>query len=99
MDAKIQAMERTNTWTVVPLPPGQNCIGSKWIYKVKYIDRHKARLVAKGYNQQEEIEFFLYLLTRCQNCHCQNLAYTCYFPTKNKYYSCHAIHKETLFKF
>lgn len=62
MDAEIEAMERTSTWSIVPLPPGKHTVGCKWIYRVKYkvngsIDRYKARLVAKGYSQQEGINF------------------------------------------
>lgn len=62
MDDELAAMERTNTWSVVTLPPHHHAIGSKWVYRVKYkadgtVDRYKARLVAKGYNQQEGIDF------------------------------------------
>lgn len=62
MDTEIEAMERTSTWSIVPLPPGKHIVGCKWIYRVKYkadgsIDRYKARLVAKGYSQQEGIDF------------------------------------------
>lgn len=62
MNNEIYAMERTNTWTIVPLPVGHHAIGSKWVYRVKYksdgtIDRYKARLVAKGYNQQEGVDY------------------------------------------
>lgn len=64
MDEEIKVMERTNTWSVVPLPLGHHAIGSKWVYRVKYkidgsVDRYKARLVAKGYNQHEGVDFFL----------------------------------------
>lgn len=52
MNDEIQAMKQTNTWSIVPLPPGHHNIGLKWVYKVKYkpdgtVDRYKARLVAK----------------------------------------------------
>ncbi|XP_038879273.1 uncharacterized mitochondrial protein AtMg00810-like [Benincasa hispida] len=62
MAEEIEAMERTNTWTIVSLPKNHHTIGSKWVYKVKYkqdgtVDKYKARLVAKSYNQQEEIDF------------------------------------------
>ena len=54
MDKEIAALEVTNTWSLVPLPPGKSPIGCKWVYKVKYlsdgsIERYKARLVAKGF--------------------------------------------------
>lgn len=62
MDEEIHAMERTKTWSIVPLPTGSHAIGCKWVYKVKHkadgtIDRYKAHLVAKGYSQQEGIDF------------------------------------------
>lgn len=45
------------------LPPHVKCIGSKWIFKVKYkvdgtIERYRARLVARIYNQIECFYFF-----------------------------------------
>lgn len=63
MDEEIAAMEKTNTWSVLPLPSGHQVVGCKWVYKVKHkadgsVDRYKARLVAKGYNQQEGIDYF-----------------------------------------
>ena len=52
-----QALLRNNTWSLVPLPPSTNLIGSKWVYKIKQksdgsLERYKARLVARGFNQQ-----------------------------------------------
>ena len=54
MDKEIEALEVTNTWSLVPLPLGESPIGCKWVYRVKYlpdgsIERYKARLVAKGF--------------------------------------------------
>ena len=58
MVEEIEAMKRTNTWTIVSLPKNHHTVGNKWVYKVKCkldstIDRYKARLVEKNYNQQE----------------------------------------------
>ncbi|XP_043694341.1 uncharacterized mitochondrial protein AtMg00820-like [Telopea speciosissima] len=62
MQAKIQALNQNQTWSLVPLPPGKKSIGCKWIYKIKWrsdgsIERYKARLVAKGYTQIEGVNF------------------------------------------
>ncbi|XP_047259307.1 uncharacterized mitochondrial protein AtMg00820-like [Capsicum annuum] len=62
MKLEIQSLEANNTWTIVDLPKGKNTIGSKWIYKIKYltnseVERFKARLVAKGYSQQEGLDY------------------------------------------
>lgn len=32
MDAEISAMERTNTWSIVPLTYGHHVVGCKWVY-------------------------------------------------------------------
>ncbi|KAL0416852.1 UNVERIFIED_CONTAM: Retrovirus-related Pol polyprotein from transposon RE1 [Sesamum latifolium] len=60
MKTEITALEKNQTWEVVPLPNDKKPIGCRWVYKLKLkedgqIDRYKARLVAKGYNQLEDI--------------------------------------------
>lgn len=62
MDKEIQALEKTHTWVLTPLPPSKRPIGCKWVYKVKLnpdgaVERYKARLVAKGYTQSEGLDF------------------------------------------
>ncbi|RVX15424.1 Retrovirus-related Pol polyprotein from transposon RE2 [Vitis vinifera] len=62
MSTEFQALERNNTWEMVPLPPGHKPIGCRWVYKIKYhsdgtIERYKARLVAKGYTQVAGIDY------------------------------------------
>ena len=51
---EMQALEQSDTWELVPLPPDKKTEGCRWVYAVKVgpngeIDRLKARLVAKGY--------------------------------------------------
>ena len=62
MDTEFQALQRQQTWTLVPAPPHANLVGCKWVFKVKlHIDgsiaRYKARLVAKGFHQQAGIDY------------------------------------------
>lgn len=56
MSEELAALERTNTWDVVPLPSHAVPITCKWVYKVKtksdgQVERYKARLVARGFQQ------------------------------------------------
>nr|KYP55066.1 Retrovirus-related Pol polyprotein from transposon TNT 1-94 [Cajanus cajan] len=56
MIAKMQALEHSGTWKLVPLPPGKQPIGCRWVYAIKVgpnstLDQLKAKLVAKGYTQ------------------------------------------------
>jgi histone deacetylase 1/2 len=62
MDSEYNALMKTKTWHLVPLPKGKNIIGCKWVYKVKRkadgsVDRYKARLVAKGFKQRYGIDY------------------------------------------
>lgn len=57
MKEEITAIEKNETWELVDLPHGNNPIGLKWVFKIKYnsdgtIQKHKARLVAKGYSEK-----------------------------------------------
>ncbi|KAM1445841.1 hypothetical protein ACFX2I_041816 [Malus domestica] len=49
------ALQSTDTWSLVPFQSHQNIVGCKWVFRVKKhpdgtIDRYKARLVAKGFH-------------------------------------------------
>ncbi|CAJ2644808.1 unnamed protein product [Trifolium pratense] len=60
--AELTALEKYNTWKLVPLPKHKHAIGCKWVFKLKLhangtIERYKARLVAKGYTQTEGIDY------------------------------------------
>jgi histone deacetylase 1/2 len=62
MADEFAALQSTNTWVLVPRPPGVNIVGSKWIFKTKHrsdgtIDKQKARLVARGFTQQHGIDY------------------------------------------
>ena len=57
MDEELQALNKNNTWSIVPLPVDKQPIGCRCIYKVKYnsdgsVAWYKARLVAQGFTQQ-----------------------------------------------
>jgi len=54
MIVEMQALENSDTWELVPLPPGKKTVGCRWVYVVKVgpngeVDQLKARLVVKGY--------------------------------------------------
>ena len=62
MLSEFQALQRQETWTLVPPSSEQNLVGCRWVYKLKRnsdgsIARYKARLVAKGYHQQPGMDF------------------------------------------
>ena len=53
MEEEIAALERNQTWELVPKPRDVKPISCKWVYKIKHrtnglSERHKARLVARG---------------------------------------------------
>ncbi|CAM8920867.1 unnamed protein product [Rhodiola kirilowii] len=35
MEAELKALQTNNTWILTTLPPGQNAMGSKWIFHIK----------------------------------------------------------------
>ena len=62
MDKEFEALQRQDTWTLVPPSPSQNIVGYKWVFKLKHnsdgsISRYKARLMAKGFHQQYGVDF------------------------------------------
>ena len=63
MKEEFEALQRNQTWSLVPPETARKIIGNKWVYRVKYnadgsISRYKARLVAKGYHQTYGVDFF-----------------------------------------
>ncbi|KAK6142115.1 hypothetical protein DH2020_006983 [Rehmannia glutinosa] len=62
MDEEIAALERNQTWELVPKSTDVKPISCKWVYKLKRhsdgsIERHKARLVARGFSQQYGLDY------------------------------------------
>jgi transposase InsO family protein len=54
MNEEYTALLDNNTFELVPLPPGRQAVGTRWVYKVKRrangsVERYKARWVAKGF--------------------------------------------------
>lgn len=59
---EIAALNRTNTWTLVPHQSEYNIVGCRWVFRIKYnadgtFQRYKARLVAKGFHQRPGVDF------------------------------------------
>jgi hypothetical protein len=62
MDVEYDALEKNQTWHLVPPEGIKNVIDCKWVYKVKRkaddtFDKNKARLVAKGFKQRYGIDY------------------------------------------
>ena len=54
MDDEMKAIQINHTWDLVPRPSNANIVGSKWVFRTKFlydgsIKCFKAHLVAKGY--------------------------------------------------
>ncbi|XP_077222119.1 uncharacterized protein LOC143855960 [Tasmannia lanceolata] len=62
MDLEMESLQANQTWELVPLPPGAQPVGCRWVYAVKHlpdgtIEHLKARLVAKGYTQTFGVDY------------------------------------------
>jgi hypothetical protein len=62
MSDEFDALRHTNTWVLIPRPPGVNIVGSKWIFKTKQrldgsVDKYKACLIARGFTQQYGVNY------------------------------------------
>lgn len=62
MNEEVSALEENLTWVITDLPSGKKAIGSKWLYKTKFlpdggVDRYKARLVTLGNKQKYGIDY------------------------------------------
>ncbi|KAM0908576.1 hypothetical protein ACQ4PT_015368 [Festuca glaucescens] len=62
MQEEFDALQRNQTWQLVPRPRHANIITGKWVFKHKFhpdgtLDRHKARWVVRGFRQRAGIDF------------------------------------------
>ena len=62
MDKEVQALQNNRTWILVSRPTNTNIVGSKWVFRTKYlsdgsIERFKALLVDKGYTQVLSLDY------------------------------------------
>jgi hypothetical protein len=62
MASEFEALQRQQTWSLVPSSSPQNVVGCRWVYKIKRnpdgsVSRYKARLVAKGFHQQAGVDY------------------------------------------
>ena len=62
MNEDIYAIEKNQTWDLVPRLKVINVIGTEWVFKKKFnevgqVIRNKDKLVCKGYAQVEGVDF------------------------------------------
>lgn len=62
MADEFNALQRTETWSLVPFHSSMDVLPNKWVHKIKrnydsFIERFKVRLVANGFHQQEGLDY------------------------------------------
>ncbi|OAE22908.1 hypothetical protein AXG93_2777s1000 [Marchantia polymorpha subsp. ruderalis] len=62
MEAELEPIYENDTWSLVPLPPDQKVICTKWVFRVKTnadgtTAKLKARLVTRGFQQQASQDY------------------------------------------
>ena len=62
MAFEFDALQRQQTWSLIPFSSTQNVIGCRWVYKIKRnpdgsVSQYKACLMAKGFHQQASVDY------------------------------------------
>ena len=62
IEEEMKALQKNDTWALVPLPEGKKTVGCRWVFSIKHktdgsVEKYKARLVAKGYTQTYGIDY------------------------------------------
>lgn len=62
MEAEFTALQRNNTWYLVPPSSSYKVVDCRWVYKTKFntdgsVSKYKARLVTKGFQQAARIDY------------------------------------------
>ena len=62
MEEEIVALERNQTWKLVPKPKDVKPISCKWVSKINHlidgsVERYKAHLVTRGFSQQYGLDY------------------------------------------
>jgi Reverse transcriptase (RNA-dependent DNA polymerase) len=58
---EFKALINNDTWTLTRLPEGQKCLGTHWVFDIKYlatgeVERYKARLVVNGSSETATVD-------------------------------------------
>ena len=62
MEREMKSLQQNRVWELVPLPPDQKVVGSKWVFKRKVdtsgiVERYKAHLVTQGCTQRYGLDY------------------------------------------
>lgn len=62
IEEEMEALQKNNTWELIPLPRGKKTVGCWWIFTVKHnatgsVNKYEAQLVAKGFTQTYGIDY------------------------------------------
>lgn len=62
IEEEMEALQKNNTWELIPLPRGKKTVGCWWIFTVKHnatgsVNKYEAQLVAKGFTQTYGVDY------------------------------------------